>query len=61
MRKQCRECRSMSNIEAPYCAACGARFAYVPAFPLHAATWKGRLAAMACGLLAATIVHTFYA
>jgi hypothetical protein len=51
----------MANIEAPWCVACGYKFAYIPAVRIHAATWKGRLGAIACGLLASAIVQSFYA
>jgi hypothetical protein len=60
MRKRCRDCRSMACIEAPYCFACGAKFAYMPSVPEHAANWKGRVAAIACGLLAAAIMRALY-
>jgi hypothetical protein len=40
---------------------CGCQFAEVPALLLHEATWKGRLIAVACGLLGAVIVRAFLA
>jgi hypothetical protein len=52
MRKQCRECRSTTNAEAPYCDACGCVFAEVQPVLLHAASWKGRIIAIAFGAIA---------
>ncbi len=53
MRKQCRQCRSTTNPEAPYCEACGCVF--VPATPVdrQAACWQGRVIAIASGLIVA--------
>jgi len=60
MSKKCRECRSMINVDAPYCCACGYQFPFArpaPDPPRGRPTWKGRIAAAGCGLLAATIIH----
>lgn len=65
MRKQCRECRSMMNADAPHCGTCGCQFARVSRLranpSTHTATWTGRGLAIACGLLAASIAHFLYA
>ena len=61
MRKQCPECRSVIHAEVAFCPACGASLAGVAPFTRHEATWKGRLAAVTCGLAAAVIVHVFQA
>jgi len=60
MRKQCRECRSVTNAEAPYCSACGREFDESSA-PRHAANWKGCVVAVAFGLLAARIAYSLSA
>ena len=57
MRKQCRECRSTSNVEAPYCDACGCSFAGVSPLPDAQNKWQGRVISIVCGsvLLAAAV------
>jgi hypothetical protein len=53
----------MTNSEAPYCDACGGEFPYAAPPSLsrnHPATWKGRLVAVACGLLVAAFVHIMH-
>jgi len=60
MRKQCLDCRTTTNAEAPYCYACGCPFAKVPSIKAHPATWKGRMVAAAMGLLVATIIQSLH-
>jgi hypothetical protein len=59
MKKQCRDCRSMTNSQAPYCTACGYRFLDVP--PLTPSSWRNSLVAVACGLIAASILLATFA
>jgi hypothetical protein len=62
MRKECRQCRSISNAEAPYCEACGCDFEPTPETSQSSiqwfgkpATWKGRMIAIGSGLSAAAV------
>jgi hypothetical protein len=50
----------MTNAEAPYCSACGYQFHRDQALPRHKATWKGRIAAIFCGLIAGIIVRFLF-
>lgn len=61
MRKQCRECRTTTTAEAPYCEACGSQFVRVPPVLIYDATWQGRAIAATCGMLAAMIVRMVFA
>jgi rRNA maturation endonuclease Nob1 len=60
MRKQCPECRSVIHAEVARCPACGANLAGVALLTRHEATWKGRLAAVTCGLVAAVIMQALH-
>lgn len=57
MRKRCRECGSTSNIEAPWCDACGCPFVQASRGGDAGDTWKGRILSISCGslLIAAAI------
>ena len=55
MRKQCRECRTMTNVENRRCDACGCAVAEASPLRHHKATWKTWIVAFAFGLLAAVI------
>jgi hypothetical protein len=40
MPKQCVECRSVLNDDAPYCESCGCQFMGLPAKPMNNSTWQ---------------------
>jgi hypothetical protein len=51
----------MTNVEAPYCDACGSDFKSSPPVLRHEVSWLGRIIAIGAGLLAALIVQLFRA
>jgi hypothetical protein len=58
MKKQCRECQSVINSEAPYCDACGCQFRKVPATPLQLSSrWKYRSLAIVASTLAIAVIQ----
>jgi hypothetical protein len=63
--KQCAECHSMTNAEAPYCDACGYVFPYVSRLRVshqqRNATLKGRIVAIIFGFVAAAITQALHA
>jgi hypothetical protein len=40
MAKQCAECRTVVNDEAPYCESCGCQFSNIEAIPMDKLTWQ---------------------
>ena len=56
MKQECRQCRTTTDSDAPYCDACGCEFTETPTPPRGKATWKGRAVAIACGLVAGVIL-----
>jgi hypothetical protein len=60
MRKRCGECHTTTGIDAPYCTVCGHDFDPALYTWPRVATWKGRFAAVACGLLAAVVMQAIY-
>jgi hypothetical protein len=61
MKKQCRDCLTVSNSEAPYCDACGCQFWKVPAAPLQLSSdWKYRTLAVVAAAFAVAALHLFW-
>ena len=58
MRKRCPECQTTTSAQAVHCTACGCQFVNTPPVIVHEATWKGRVVAIACGLVAAVIMQS---
>ncbi len=40
MPKQCAECRTVVNDDAPYCVSCGCQFSKLAAAPVHNLIWQ---------------------
>jgi hypothetical protein len=55
MRKQCADCRTVTNAEAPYCDACGYDFSQTPA-PTMPRDLKIFLSALAMSALAIVVI-----
>lgn len=55
-RKQCRQCHSTTNADAPCCDACGFDFTATPLALRFQASWNSRIIAAGTGLLGAATV-----